>query len=463
MKNAQTQESKYIRMTQTPVRKLVLSLAVPTVISMMVTSLYNMADTYFVGMIGTSTTTGAVGVAMSIMALIQAIGFTIGMGSGNTLAQLLGKQEVKMAEKVAATGFFTAFAIGVIFSAICLLFLDSIVLLLGATETIAPLAKDYIRIILFAAPFMISTFTLNNIIRYQGNAMYSMVGIAIGGVLNIFLDPLFILTFDMGLEGAAWATAVSQVVSFTVLLAACFKGNNIRIRIRNFSFRHGIHKKIFMVGMPSFFRQGTVSIAAILLNYYAGVHGGDPGVAAMTVVTKVFMLAQSMLIGFAQGFQPVCGFNYGAGLYKRVRDGFFFCVQVGIGVATVFSIIALVFAPEFVTLFRDEPEVVRIGAESMRFQAILFPLSVWVMMCNILLQAIGKTFWATALSVARQGLCFIPTIVLLSYLFKLTGVEVSQAIADLLSFVIALPVGINVVKELAAQGNTPIKKDTDLT
>ena len=459
MKSAQSREEKFVRMTQTPIKRLVLTLAVPTIISMMITSLYNMADTYFVGMIGTSTTTGAVGVAMSIMSLIQAIGFTVGMGSGNTLSQYLGKQDVKMAERVASTGFFTAFSIGAVFSAICLIFLDKIVLFLGATDTIVPVAKDYIRIILYAAPFMISTFTLNNIIRYQGNAVYSMVGIAIGGVLNIFLDPLFILTFDMGIEGAAWATAISQVVSFTVLLAACFKGNNIRIRIKDFTFRYGVHKKIFVVGMPSFFRQGMASIAAILLNYYAGIHGGDPAIAAMTVVTKVFMLAQSMLIGFGQGFQPVCGFNYGAGLYKRVREAFFFCVKVGIGILAAFSVIALIFAPEFVALFRDEPEVIVIGAEAMRYQAVLFPLSAWVMMSNMLLQATEKPFAASFLSIARQGLCFIPTIVILSALFDLPGVQVSQAVADVLSFCIALPMGIKAIKELTVNGDSPVEKN----
>jgi putative MATE family efflux protein len=393
------------------------------------------------------------------MSLIQAIGFTVGMGSGNTLSQYLGKQDVKMAERVASTGFFTAFSIGAVFSAICLIFLDRIVLFLGATDTIVPVAKDYIRIILYAAPFMISTFTLNNIIRYQGNAVYSMVGIAIGGVLNIFLDPLFILTFDMGIEGAAWATAISQVVSFTVLLAACFKGNNIRIRIKDFTFRYGVHKKIFVVGMPSFFRQGMASIAAILLNYYAGIHGGDPAIAAMTVVTKVFMLAQSMLIGFGQGFQPVCGFNYGAGLYKRVREAFFFCVKVGIGILAAFSVIALIFAPELVALFRDEPEVIVIGAEAMRYQAVLFPLSAWVMMSNMLLQATEKPFAASFLSIARQGLCFIPTIVILSALFDLPGVQVSQAVADALSFCIALPMGIKAVRELTVNGDSPVEKN----
>jgi len=455
MRHTETREEKYIRMTQTPVKRLVTTLAIPTVISMIVTSLYNMADTYFVGMIGTSTTTGAVGVAMSIMALIQAIGFTIGMGSGNYMSQLLGKQDIKMAEKVASTGFFTAFATGALFSTLCLIFLDKIVLLLGATDTIAPYAASYIRIILYAAPFMISTFTLNNILRYQGNAVYSMVGVAIGGVLNIFLDPLFILTFDMGLEGAAWATALSQFVSFCVLLIMCFRGNNIRIRISNFTFKHSIHKNILTIGMPSFFRQGMASIASILLNYYAGVHGGDPGVAAMTVVTKVFMFAQSMLIGFGQGFQPVCGFNYGAGLYKRVKDAFFFCVKVGFVILTAFSVLAMLFTPQFIALFRDEPEVIEIGTVAMRWQAVLFPLASWTVMCNMLLQSIGKTLSASILSVARQGLCFIPAIIVLPMLFELTGVQISQAIADALTFAIALPIGIKAVRELERHGDVP--------
>lgn len=446
----ESQQEKFLRMTTAPIPGLVAKLAVPTVISMIVTAVYNMADTYFVGTIGNESTTGAVGIALSIMALIQAIGFTVGMGSGNYISRLLGKQDFHMAEKVAMTGFTTVLSISLVFSAVCLIFLDKIVLLLGATETIAPLAQDYIRIILYAAPFTASSFTLNNILRYQGNAVYSMIGIATGGVLNIILDPIFI-SF-MGLEGAATATAISQFVSFCMLFFACFTGNNIRLKPKNFSLKDDIIKEIFRIGMPSFWRQGMASIAAICLNYFAGIWGNDAAVAAMTVVNKVFMFAQSILIGFAQGFQPVCGFNFGAGKNKRVIEAFYFCIKVGIVIMTSFSVFAFICSPQLIKVFRDVPAVIEIGTKAMRYQAVVFPLATWTVMCNMLLQSVGRALPASVLSMARQGLFFIPAILILPAAgLGLLGVELSQAVADLLSFALALLIGFRTIRELSGQ------------
>lgn len=440
-------DEKYQKMTQMPVRKLIINLSIPTIISMMISSIYNMADTFFVGQIGTSAT-GAVGISFSLMAIIQAIGFTLGMGSGNYISRLLGQRDTEDACKVAATSFFTALGMGAILTVLGLIFLDPLVRILGATPTILPYAKDYVRYILLGAPFMTASFVLNNILRFQGSAFYSMFGIAIGGVLNIALDPLFIFGFGMGTGGAALATIISQFISFCVLLFASGKGGTIKISLKNFTPDWAIYKEIFRTGLPSFYRQGLASIATICLNLSAGPFG-DAAIAAMSVVTRVFMFALSMLLGFGQGFQPVCGFNYGAKLYGRVLEAFWFCVKVA-AVALIFiSIIGFIFAPQIISVFRkDDLEVIAIGTTALRLQCLTFPLSSWIIMNNMLLQTIGKSRKASILALARQGLFFLPSILVLPQLLGLLGIQLSQPIADLCTFLLAVPLGISVIHEL---------------
>ena len=326
MHSDQNQADKFARMTQTPIPRLITTLAVPTIISMMITSVYNMADTFFVGRIGTSAT-GAVGVVFSLMAVIQAIGFMFGQGSGNYIARSLGGQDFRDASRMSATGFFSALIVGGLITLFGLLFLDPLVRLLGATETILPYARDYARYILLGASYMTASLVLNNQLRFQGSASYAMVGIAAGGILNIALDPLFIFVFGMGIAGAAIATVISQFVSFCILLAGCTRGGNIRIHFRDFTPRWELYREILRGGLPSLWRQGLASVATICLNLAAGPYG-DAAIAAMSIVSRVNMFASSALIGFGQGFQPVCGFNYGARLYRRVREGFWFCVRV---------------------------------------------------------------------------------------------------------------------------------------
>ena len=412
MARAKTSEDKYDQMINTPMKKLICQLAVPTVISMLITSVYNMADTYFVGKIGTSAT-GGVGVAFPLMTIIQAIGFTLGMGSGNRISRLLGQKEEDEAAKVASTGFFTAFFFGVVFAAVGLLFLDKLVVILGATETIAPYARDYIKYILMGVPFMASSFVLNNVLRYQGSAFYAMLGIATGGILNIGLDPLFIFTFGLGTGGAAIATILSQFISFCILLFNQGKNGNLKLSIKNFSPNWDTYKEILKIGMPSFYRQGIASIAQVLLNFAAGAYG-DAAIAAMSVVSKVLMMAFSALLGFGQGFQPACGFNFGAKRYDRVREGFWFSVKTGALVLFVLSALAFPFSEQIITIFRrGDPEVIRIGSLALRLNLALFPLQAWVVVCNMFMQNIGEIRSASILSMARQGLFFIPAILIL--------------------------------------------------
>lgn len=361
MHSDQNQADKFARMTQTPIPRLITTLAVPTIISMMITSVYNMADTFFVGRIGTSAT-GAVGVVFSLMAVIQAIGFMFGQGSGNYIARSLGGQDFRDASRMSATGFFSALIVGGLITLFGLIFLDPLVRLLGATETILPYARDYARYILLGASYMTASLVLNNQLRFQGSASYAMVGIAAGGILNIALDPLFIFVFHMGIAGAAIATVISQFVSFCILLVGCTRGGNIRIHFRDFTPRWELYREILRGGLPSLWRQGLASVATICLNLAAGPYG-DAAIAAMSIVSRVNMFASSALIGFGQGFQPVCGFNYGARLYKRVREGFWFCVRVSVVVLAVLAVAGFIFAPGIIAVFRGEDAlVVEIGA-----------------------------------------------------------------------------------------------------
>ena len=444
---AETAEQKFIKMTQTPIPKLICSLAAPTIVSMLITSIYNMADTFFVGKIGTSAT-AAVGVSFSLMAIIQAIGFTLGMGSGNYISRLLGHKNAEDASKVAATGFFTAIGLGIVLAAICLIFVEPLVYALGATETIAPYAIAYIRLILIGMPYMSASFVLNNLLRFQGSAFYAMLGIGTGGLLNIVLDPIFIFVFNMGTAGAALATIISQLISFCILLHNCGMGGTIRISIKDFTPKWKIYKEILRGGLPSFYRQGLASIAMILLNFSAGPYG-DAAIAAMSIVSRVFQFALSVLLGFGQGFQPVCGFNYGAGLYHRVLDAFWFCVRTAAVVLVIMGILGFITAPSIVSVFRKEDaEVVAIGTLALRFQCISFPLSSWVVLCNMLMQTIGKGTKASIMSVSRQGLFFIPAILILPRVVGLLGVQLSQPVADVCTFLLAVPMGLSVIKEI---------------
>lgn len=445
--NKKTAQDKHVMMTTAPIPKLIGSLAVPTIISMLVTSFYVMADTYFVGKINTQST-AAVGISFSIMAIIQAFGFFFGHGSGNYISRRLGAKDYENAEKMASTGFFYAFFSGILIAVLGNIFLTPICVTLGSTETILPYAEKYLGIILLGAPFMASSLVLNNQMRFQGNAVYAMIGIIVGAALNIALDPILIFILDMGVAGAAWSTVISQICSFMVLMYMDSKGTNIKISFKNFTPTFGFLKEITFGGIPSLSRQGLASISTIMLNVAAGSYG-DAAIAGMSIVTRICMFINSFVIGFGQGFQPVCGFNYGAGLYTRVREGFWFCVKTGVVFLAICSIIGYIFAPEVVSWFRkDDPLVIEIGARALRWQLITLPLGTWVILCNMLLQTIRIPGRALVLSSARQGLFFIPLILLLPHFLGLQGVEMCQATADFCSFILAIPLTVPVLKRM---------------
>lgn len=447
---ADTQTNRYEMMTQTPVRKLILKLSVPTIISMLVTGFYNTADTFFVGRISTQAT-AAVGLVFSVMAIIQAMGFFCGHGSGNFLSRRLGAGEIKEANDMASTGFAISMILGALVAAVGIINIKSIALMIGATPTTMQDTIDYMRIILLGAPFMMGQFVVNNQLRFQGSAYYAMAGLMCGAVINVGLDPLLILVFKMGVSGAAIATVSGQVISFIVLLIGSRHGENIRMAFSNVHINLYYIREIINGGAPSLFRQGLAAVSTLLLNTTAGSIGGDAAIAGMSIVTRVTMLVVSALIGFGQGYQPVCSFNYGAGLKARVREGYFFCVKYGTLFLMLGSALCFAFAPEIIACFRDDPEVIAIGARVLRYQCMALPLMGEIVMTNMMLQSIGKGFKASITASARNGIFFVPLIIILPRMFGLFGVEITQPVADVFSALLTIIMVIPELKEMRGE------------
>lgn len=447
-----TQEEKFQMMTTAPIPGLIGKMAVPTIISMLITSFYNMADTFFVSKIDTSAT-AAVGVVFPVMAVIQALGFFFGHGSGNSISRRLGAKDTESAGQLASIGFFSALLCGFLVMLLGTVFLRPLSLALGSTDTILPYTMDYLGIILLGAPYMTAQLVLNNQLRFQGNAFYAMIGITSGGILNIFLDPLFIFVFDMGVAGAAWATIISQLISFILLLIGQRVSKCVPIRLHSVKKLPRNLRIIAGGGLPSLFRQGLGSIAILALNWAAHPYG-DAAIAAMSIVSRITQFASSALIGFGQGFQPVCGFNYGAKQYDRVREAFWFCVKVATLALLVIAAAGIFFAAPLISLFRKEDlDVISIGAAALSLQCMALPLTGWVIMNNMMTQTIGKTFRASVLAAARQGIFFLPAILLLPAFFGIRGIELAQPVADIFSFLLAIVLNRSVMKELKQERN----------
>lgn len=445
---AMTYEEKYKMMIETPVNRLIPRLAVPTIISMLITSIYNMADTFFVSQLSTSAS-GAVGVNFSLMAMIQAIGFTLGMGSGNYMSRMLGAKEKDKAQRACSTAVYTALFLGLLLAIVGIGNIDRLVIMLGATETIAPYAKDYGQYILIAAPYMTASFVFNNHLRSQGNATLSMIGITTGGILNVILDPILIFGLDLGISGAAIATIFSQFVSFVILVTLVIRSNNVLKPVpRFFTMKWWVFKEILSAGMPTLGRQGLASVASVMLNVAASGFG-DAAVAAMSIVTRIMMFINSALIGFGQGFQPVCGFNFGAKRYDRVLEAYYFCRKVACLFLLVMAVVMFGIAEPIMKVFRrEDAEVIRIGALAMKMQCVLLPFQAISTIGNMLMQSIGYSLRATVTAISKQGLFFIPAILILPPLQGITGLQLAQPVADALTFILTQVIVLFVVKEL---------------
>lgn len=435
-------KTQYDMMTKQPVESLIIRLGLPTTISMLVTSLYNMADSYFVGQINTSAS-GATGVVLGLMAILQAVGFMFGHGAGSIISRKLGAKDIDSARIYSSTSFYSALTAGFVIMLCGLLFLNPLMRLLGSTETILPYARTYATCILMAAPALVSSCVMNNILRYEGRAFFAMIGLTSGGIINIFLDALFMQVLGLGIFGAGLATAISQYISWTILMSmfirkktqTAFALKDLRVNIQTIG-------EIITTGLPSLARQGLASISTMVLNNSAGGYG-DAAIAAMSIVNRISMFIFSVALGIGQGFQPVAGFNFGAGKYSRVKRGFFFTYIFGTVLLGIAAIAVYINAGEFIHLFRDDAEVIKIGIPAMHAQCISLFFVPFQVCNNMMFQSIGYKFNATFLSTLRNGVCFIPLLLILNMTMGLSGIQIAQATADIITFFICIPFTIS--------------------
>ena len=439
-------KDNYDFLTSAPVPKVIRRMAVPTIISMLVTSFYNIADTFFVGHLNTQST-AAVGIVFSVMFIIQAFGFFFGQGSGTYISRELGAKRHRNAEKMASTGFFFSFMFGCLLLIVGEILLRPLSIWLGSTPTILPYTEKFMGIILLGAPFFTASLTLNNQMRFQGNAALSMIGIVTGSLLNVVLDPIFIFVLHMGVEGAALSTITGQVVSFFILIRMTFSTRNIGISLKNFSPSWKFFKEIFYGGSPSLSRQGLGSVAMIALNISVGVYG-DAAIAGMSIVNRITMFVMSAVIGLGQGFQPLCGFCYGAHLYDRLKKAFWYTVKIGTIFLVICTVVGVCFSNQIIMVFRNDPDVVRVGQMALVWQLFTFPLDAFSMASNMMTQVCRKTWRANILSAARQGLFFIPLVLILPRFFGILGVEMCQSWSDVLAFLLTIPIMVYTFKEL---------------
>ena len=437
---------KYTFLTQAPVHRVIGAMAIPTIISMLLTSMYNLVDTFFVGKINTQST-AAVGVVFSVMFFIQAFSFFFGNGSGNYISRQLGAQNTKDAEVMASTGLFYTLVFSLIVMLLGWIFLEPISILLGSTPTILPYTRQYLGISLLGTPFIMGTFCINNQMRFQGFTKYSVYGAISGSIINCLLDPVFIFGFSMGVSGAAVASVIGQICGFVIMLIMSQKEGVIHYTHRRISFEGRFVKEIIAGGTPSISRQGLASVSTIALNSVAGNYG-DAAIAAMSIVTRISMFIFSVIVGLGQGFQPMCGFCYGAKLYDRVKEGFWFSTKIGTFFLLFWSVVLIIFSGEVVSLFRDDPEVIAIGIPALRYQMIIFPACSFMMMANMMMQTCRKTIRANILAASRQGLFFIPLIFVLPYFYGLFGVEICQAVSDIISLIVTIPIVWSAFKEM---------------
>lgn len=446
--------SQYNRMTEGSIPALVARLSVPTILSMLVTNIYNLVDTAFVGRLGTSPS-AAVGIIFGFMSILQAVGFMFGQGAGSMTARLLGARDVRHASRIASTGIACSFLLGLIISLVSFPLSSRIIGLLGSTDTMFPYAKSYLNIILIAAPFMTGGYTLNNLLRYEGKASLGMIGLLSGAILNIALDPVLMFTFGMGVAGAALATAVSQILSFLILLSMFLRGRTVtHLSLKSADFHPETVFNIMTTGFPSLLRQVLNSLASIILNSFSAAYG-DAAVAAMSIVGRISFFVFALALGIGQGFQPVCAYNYGAGKYMRLRKAFRVTVIMSEAVLIVAAVFTLIFSGNLIAVFRDDPEVIRIGTRALRLQMATILFMPFGMCTEMLFQSTGHRLGASFLSSARSGLFFIPALLILAPLRGLAGIQEAQPLAYLLAFPMALFFMLHFMQRLPKTDRTP--------
>ena len=439
-------------MTGAPVRGLILALCLPAVISNLVTTAYNLADTYFIGRLGTSQS-GAIGIAYSVMTVFQAFGFFFGNGSGNSMSRELGKRNNERAARLLAVGFCGAVLGGLALAILGLSTLPHLVVVLGSTPTISPYAIAYLTPILIAAPMVCGSFALNGLLRYQGLSLYGMIGLVSGALLNFIVAPLLIFVAGLGIAGAGIATAVCQTISFIILVTFAVRRGVVRLDLRNGKPDMLLVREIIGGGMPSLLRQGAGSLATTCVNLAANPFG-DAVIAAMAIVMRIMLAINSIIIGLGQGFQPVCGYNYGAGLYRRVKEGYWFCVRVSTIALVIIAVAVAVLAPDIIGLFRSDPQVIAVGTVALWMQCCTVPLNGFAMMSNMMQQTIGKTVIASFVAVCRLGLFLAPAALILAHCFGVPGVQMAQSVSDIISFIVTVPLQVHILRSLGKPRST---------
>ena len=451
MKKIVSAEEQYFHMTETPVSKLVITLAIPTVISMLVTNIYNMADTYFVGTIGTAAS-GATGIVMGLMSILQAFGFMFGHGAGTNIARRLGNKDTDAAKIYASSAFWLSILAGLLLLGVGFCFMDPLMRLLGSTDTILPFARAYAFFILLAGPAMTSSCVMNNILRYEGKAFYAMIGLTLGGVLNILGDFLFVRCMHMGIAGAGLSTTISQYISMIVLLVPYLqRKTQSSFHLKDISTKKYIYHDIFSMGLPSLLRQGLNSVSAMVVNGTAGLYG-DAAVAAISIVNRIVNFLFCVAVGIGQGFQPVSSFSHGAKIYSRVKQGFYFSLVLSMVCMFVFAGISFFTAESFIAFFRNDPEVIAIGIHALRWQSLSLVLMPITMVGNMLFQSIGRSKAASFLAALRSGIVLIPAVYIMNWLFHLSGLEAAQSIAEVLSALITWPIIQRYFRTLSKDG-----------
>ena len=439
----------YKKMTETPVSKLIISLGIPTTISMLITSVYNLADTYFVGTLGESAQ-GAISVLFTLQCIIQAVAFMFGHGAGVFVSKHLANKDIKEASKYASSAFYVGTFIGVFLAVVGLIIITPLMRFLGSTETILPYAIEYGACVLVATPFIMGSLVLNNCLRYEGKAFYAMIGLGFGGLLNIFGDFLLVPVLKMGVLGAGVATAVSQFISFIILLIMYKKFAQSKLSITYISKNVKEYLAFMKVGFPSFIRQGLTSISGGLLNNISKPYG-DATIAAMGVVNKYISLIAFVGLGIGQGFQPVSSFNYQAKRYDRVRKSVIFTAVFGSCLVTLLSIPGMVFPKFIVSLFQKEPSVIEVGYLALRVASIgviFMPISI---VSNMLFQSTFHAGRASFLSMLRSGLAFIPLVIVLESRCGLLGIQIAQPIADVISSLVSLPFTLQFLSKMKGE------------
>lgn len=443
------QEQRSMLMANESIPRLIIKMSVPTIVAFLINSIYSLADTYFVSSLGDNAT-AAVTVNSSLDQLIMMCGSMLAVGANSYIARLLGQGNDKKASQVLSTAFFLAFGLGLTLTVFGSIFMTPMVRLLGAKAQYEQYSIDYATYVLLAAPFMASSFVMNQCLRSEGSATLSMIGMGAGGILNCILDPIFIFGFDMGVAGASLATAISKLVSFSILIFPyLFRRSVLHLSIRNFYFCKDIIGKIVSVGSSSMFRSGLAVVANTLLAHLAGDVGGAALVGGIGVANKIMMFPFSIILGFGTGFQPVAGFNWGARKYDRVQQSYRFCSTVAIVGAVVLSSILAIFAVPIMGAFGETGGLQQgYGAFCIRLQCLALPVHAWVAVVNMLCAGLGKAKGAFLLATSRQGTCFIPILYPLVYFFQANGIVAVQAMADILSLAMAIPIAIKVTKEI---------------